>query len=578
MSSQTQAGCAGALPKRRDSSLSLVKLARWLHLPALMLLTTAGSLFLSVEITNLLLTMLHASGPMLRASHAISVSVPLMIAPAGTWLVGGLVVRAQAGRRRSEKLATIDPLTGVLNRRRFFQLAGPILWRSMRTGGRVALLLLDVDHFKRVNDTYGHATGDTVLRTLAECCIPHLRGHDLIARLGGEEFVVLLDEVTDAEARKRAELLRLAIAAQSIVAGEAARVRPTVSIGVAMSAGATTTLDSLLEVADRAMYAAKHAGRNRTCLGPDGTPVQPSTETESPQPDVNAPAGPRLAPSQVRRPQPSSPPGMFRLEIPGDDHAPYGFDSPTLARLSEAISRLGRHRTVLWVTGLSIAASVACGMLTLYSWYPTPRECLVFAAMCLAIPSIVGPLPGWFLATLSLEAEAAQRSAEHLASTDALTGLCNRRQFFRLAEHQFGAARRDGRPLAVLLFDIDHFKSINDNHGHATGDKVLTHIARVALGCLREADTLARYGGEEFVALLPNTSIEAASTLAERIRAAIAATPVKVPGAGSLHATSSVGVSEIVLDDTSLDALIDRADKAMYHAKRSGRDRVCTAG
>jgi hypothetical protein len=103
------------LPERLGAACSLRVLGRWLYLPGLILVTSGGSILLSVEVTRLLLTMLHTSGPLLWASHVISISVPLMVAPASTWLVGGLIVRAQASRRRSERLATIDPLTGVLN-------------------------------------------------------------------------------------------------------------------------------------------------------------------------------------------------------------------------------------------------------------------------------------------------------------------------------------------------------------------------------------------------------------------------------------------------------------------------------
>jgi diguanylate cyclase (GGDEF)-like protein len=550
------------------------ELARWLHLPALTLATTAVSVFLSVEITGLLLSLLQASGRLLSASHLISVSVPLMIAPAASWLVGGLIVRAQAGRRRSEELAAVDPLTGLLNRRRFFELAEPLLERSLRANRRLALLLLDVDHFKRVNDTHGHATGDAVLKALAECCIPHLRESDLIARLGGEEFVVLFEDVTELQARKRAEYLRIAVATLSIDADGTEAVRPTVSIGVAMSADEAATLDMLLEVADRAMYAAKQRGRNRTCFGPDCLSVPQAAWAETFEADANS--SPRIVSSRVRRAAPHST-GGTRPDIPGGDHVLYGLDSPMLARLSETLSRLGRRRTVLWFTGLSTAASVGCAALTLAAWHAAPRECLTLVGLCLAVPAIVVPLPVWAVATLSLEAETAQRSAERLASTDSLTGLCNRRHFFHQAEPRFDEARRSQGSLTMLLFDIDHFKSINDTHGHAVGDQVLAQVARISLGCLRDGDIVARYGGEEFVALLPDTPIEAATPLAERLRAAIAQVAIESPRGGPIRVTLSIGASEIMPVDTRIDALIDRADEAMYRAKKTGRNRVCAA-
>jgi diguanylate cyclase (GGDEF)-like protein len=129
----------------------------------------------------------------------------------------------------------------------------------------------------------------------------------------------------------------------------------------------------------------------------------------------------------------------------------------------------------------------------------------------------------------------------------------------------------------VLLFDIDHFKSINDTHGHAVGDQVLTQVARISLGCLRESAIVARYGGEEFVALLPDTPIEAATPLAERLRAAIAGVAIESPRGEPIRVTLSIGASEIMPVDTRIDALIDRADEAMYRAKKTGRNRVCAA-
>lgn len=161
-----------------------------------------------------------------------------------------------------ESLATTDGLTRLPNRRHFMERAESEFIRSQRYNRELSLLLLDVDHFKRINDTHGHDAGDQVLRLLAQTCRENLRQLDVVARYGGEEFIVLLPETAAATAREVAERLRLAIAAlQPEVGG--AQLQVTASIGVATAGPETECIEALINIADRALYAAKHAGRNR---------------------------------------------------------------------------------------------------------------------------------------------------------------------------------------------------------------------------------------------------------------------------------------------------------------------------
>ena len=153
----------------------------------------------------------------------------------------------------------------------------------------------------------------------------------------------------------------------------------------------------------------------------------------------------------------------------------------------------------------------------------------------------------------------------HLAVTDSLTGLENRRHFFEVAETEFSRSRRTGRPLAALMIDIDHFKAINDAHGHATGDSVLTSVAAACRRELRGHDLLARYGGDELVALLPDTDLDAAMVTAARLRDATVAAGAQVPVTLSIGVATSEGC-------TDLPAVLQRADTALYAAKQSGRD------
>ena len=163
------------------------------------------------------------------------------------------------------------------------------------------------------------------------------------------------------------------------------------------------------------------------------------------------------------------------------------------------------------------------------------------------------------------------RQLEDLASTDELTGLYNRRHFLRIAERELGHLHA-GQRLGLALIDLDHFKRINDLYGHAAGDRVLQTFAVVARGCLREGDVLARYGGEEFVLLLPDSDAGQLHACCERLRVAFASA---IPGDETIaagHLSLSIGLTLLVAGDT-LDGGLQRADEALYRAKRAGRNR-----
>jgi len=162
---------------------------------------------------------------------------------------------------------------------------------------------------------------------------------------------------------------------------------------------------------------------------------------------------------------------------------------------------------------------------------------------------------------------------ERLASTDALTGLTNRRRFLESLENERSRIERYGGALSLIMFDIDHFKKVNDTWGHAVGDAVLREIARAALQCLRKADIAARYGGEEFVILLPETELPGAALIASRLRHLVADTVIAQEQGPSLSVTLSVGVATLGPDESGED-LLNRADQAMYQAKNNGRNRV----
>lgn len=165
---------------------------------------------------------------------------------------------------------------------------------------------------------------------------------------------------------------------------------------------------------------------------------------------------------------------------------------------------------------------------------------------------------------------------EGLAHTDALTGVHNRRRFTDLAIQELARAQRHGQPVALLMIDLDHFKSVNDRLGHAGGDAVLRSFAATAEGVMRQGDIFGRVGGEEFAALLPQTLPDGAAVLAERLRQRVAESPAAVDGA-PLHFSVSIGVSAWLpgdADAADIDRLMVAADRALYAAKAQGRDRV----
>lgn len=156
---------------------------------------------------------------------------------------------------------------------------------------------------------------------------------------------------------------------------------------------------------------------------------------------------------------------------------------------------------------------------------------------------------------------------------DGLTGVYNRRFLESRLDEEFERHRRYGREFSIVLFDIDHFKSVNDGHGHQCGDLVLKNVAATVAAMIRKTDFIARYGGEEFCCLLPETGLDAAELLAERFRTAVAAA-VHNWQTRELSVTISLGVAMSGAACPCRDSLVQRADEALYAAKRAGRNRV----
>ena len=190
----------------------------------------------------------------------------------------------------------------------------------------------------------------------------------------------------------------------------------------------------------------------------------------------------------------------------------------------------------------------------------------------LALSLIVFPFLGMIVASWRYREQRLERAAR----TDALTGIYNRGYVMEVLDRAFARASAK-RPLSVVMVDIDHFKRVNDDHGHLVGDEVLRRVARALQETLRRHDTLGRYGGEEFMLVLPGSGGAEARVAAERCRAAIATLDFGVPaarGGGSLRCTASFGVATVPPAYATVETFLDVADGALYQAKRGGRNSV----
>jgi diguanylate cyclase (GGDEF)-like protein/PAS domain S-box-containing protein len=183
-----------------------------------------------------------------------------------------------------------------------------------------------------------------------------------------------------------------------------------------------------------------------------------------------------------------------------------------------------------------------------------------------------GPAYCLILRDITDKREASERRRRETFG-DYLTGLANRRAFFEAAEQELMRSKAVPRPTAVIALDADHFKAINDRHGHPGGDAVLQQLAAILGETFREVDVVARIGGEEFAVLLPSTDLARAAVVAERLRAAVAAQVVHFDGA-RIRYTVSAGVASLDDGEGGIDLLLKRADQALYAAKRAGRNRV----
>lgn len=234
------------------------------------------------------------------------------------------------------------------------------------------------------------------------------------------------------------------------------------------------------------------------------------------------------------------------------------------------LPRIGYWRGVLIVTGLSVGLSLVMTGVHLRFMVPEPVPYERWVYTAIIIPSIVAPAVTAAVLGLAFRLIDAQAALAAAANTDHLTGIGNRRAFIDMTERELARSERSGVPFGLLIIDIDHFKALNDQHGHLAGDDALMRVARNCLRILRRSDVFCRWGGEECIALLPETDLTGALEVAEKLRVAVAG--VELPSGHRL--TASVGVTASTSGSGRLDELIREADRQLYLAKATGRNTV----
>jgi diguanylate cyclase (GGDEF)-like protein len=256
--------------------------------------------------------------------------------------------------------------------------------------------------------------------------------------------------------------------------------------------------------------------------------------------------------------------GAVLILLTGGYQSPFGFTFPIIVGGASLV--LGAGATLVLALGTVIAYLLAA---TAASGAPKTPELVQVAV------NLVGLfLLAYIGSVVGREQRRSRDAALRMSAVDALTGLYNRTFFFAALEREIARSDRSGRGFCLVMLDLDDLKSINDRHGHFTGDQMLRHVADTVRSGIRKIDVGARYGGDEFVALLPETDPTGGWVLAEKIRIGVAEHPI----AGlEARATVSVGVVSYPTDGRTADALMISADRAMYISKRAGKNRVARA-
>ena len=573
--------------------------------------------------------------------------------------------RKQQNVEREKALQTLhflsvhDTLTGLYNRRHMLACLEQEARKTARFGVPFTVGMLDIDFFKRVNDQHGHAVGDAVLKRFSEIASSVFEPLETVARWGGEEFVVLMPEVEGRSAYLRLQDLRAAIHQH-----EWNSVHP--GLRVTFSAGLATyrdgTVEALMELADQALYDAKHAGRDR--ISPEFVDHAASRERAQASLSARGPL-PALTPA-------AAPPERSAIHATSSSLSKLLWtDDPktrTFLKLASAVScmyvfwllvvifyaipkRMFPHWLELVLLGHLTIGAIAPLVIIRSGWSKRFKDpiCLmeqcIWANLMLVAAHFFSPIgkgallgvlcqvqafgfpsfsprqarysgtavlvmlviswigmslwggPGFDAASEGLsmatacgvllmltwqsynyarsreknhterkELELAIAGVERLTTIDTLTGLYNRQHLHEVLDHETMRGGIGSPGFCVALIDLDHFKQVNDTHGHQVGDEVLVGFAALAKTAFRDTDTVGRWGGEEFLIVMPGGSQMAI----DRLLAAVAQAKLSSQ-ASELRVTFSAGLTHHRVGETWADTL-ERADRALYAAKKAGRN------
>jgi diguanylate cyclase (GGDEF)-like protein len=500
-------------------------------------------------------------------------------------------------RRQLIDVCRMDPLTQCLNRAGFEARLDQELARAARAGELLALVLVDLDAFKETNDTYGHGAGDQLLSWTAQTLQDGVRGHDLVGRLGGDEFGVVLTVLTDEGAATASRRLQDELGDRS-----------PASVGVAVFPDDGSDAVSLRRVADRRLYEDK-ARRGRPRL-----PRQP--ERSSPAPE-KAPAAPAGMGTHERRRRAIEQTGrlvaanvaigvLYVLAFATSAHRVVmlvlllaaialggalvlGADRMASARhvglLMTGSAVVGCFLVVI-VTVLDggVSSPLSIGILSpipLVALAAPPTRAAATGGLMigayLAVAILDGPAKPWTVVShlivflvvsgacaIQGRVAAAQRARlSHLSRTDVLTRCLNRRGFEEHVTSALARADRGGPSPTLLLIDLDRFKHVNDTYGHAAGDELLQWVGRTLQHAVRAEDSVARLGGDEFAVLLSVCPATEAPGVVDRLRTRLAE-----------RTSVSMGVATLGEHGDDLEALYWHADALLYAEKSThGRSR-----
>lgn len=630
----------------------------------------------------------HQEARLFWTDSLLSFALPHLIP--NSLLIALMVYRWKQREATAMRLSLTDPLTQVHNRRSMLQLLDKELARVQRHGTSLGVVLLDVDHFKSVNDRFGHPVGDRVLQHVAQVLSGGLRQCDAMGRFGGEEFLLLLPDTPAHGTMVLAERCRQRLQGGRIPLDEKQDLTVTASFGVlAVEPGSTLKSDQVLHWVDAALYQAKSSGRNRceTIDIPESAlPLRLPPQRAQWFTNEGVAVLPVLSQwgiwqglQQVwlRLRYPAAwlrqvlewsvlqrlslvmglhtlvlcwyglwllvmlwlPDAAQRLNLGlAQQVLPYLLGSISLSVLLMASSyKLSQRRArclpmevlALVYLGMSLMGCAhLVGILSLLSGVNI--TCIPMLGLILFGPTLIGAVSTLCLALIVLSAYTAALGlwpyaplltpapqmdyqlkapfwvasvyalslptmlvsfwlAEHvlghwrdrearlqaLSRTDELTGLPNRLRIQQVLTTEVARTLRHGPPMAVVIVDLDHFKSINDRWGHSTGDAVLRAAARALASQVRACDVVGRYGGEEFMLVLPDTTLEGALVLMERCRSGLEQLVVlngrgeRVPVSGSIGVASNESCLSL-----SVQTLVQSADEALYRAKTQGRNQV----